>query len=563
MATSSVNNNNPSNNTTNTNNSVNTKPVQSQTISCSTTTESTSNTTKDNIHLKYQNLKDIQVDKVISGETNKKPENNQSSIGVNSNSLVNSVGEISNQIDPHAQIYPSNNYSQIGYPRKPDTELKDTHLSNIVSKDVQNQQQTHQKPDTELKDTHLSNIVSKDVQNQQQTPQKPDTELKDTHLSNIVSKDVQNQQQTPQKPDTELKDTHLSNIVSKDVQNQKQNSMDENTKQFVDKVNDVVNNPEKYANPFTGKNGKGEQWDNWGLGLFNTLSEGKDEALRQKDAKAALQKLREEGRLRTDWDNLAPGSYILWDEGQWGKIGVFTGERNEKGEPLIVITGNGQGDFTGIKKIPLSEAEKILGAKPEGFALPQFGNNQTQPNQPNQINNQPNNEQNNPSQVNPNNSGQVSFPPDMDPAQREKIERYLAKANDALVNPQKYRNPGNKMTGNGEQWDLWCLGFVNEMGDKKDPSLQQDSAKLAYYDLLNKGRIRTDWDQMVPGSYILWDEGEWGHIAIYTGEKNEKGEPIVITTTGWGGVSGIHKMPLSQLIQMMGAKPDGWAIPKL
>ena len=509
MATSSVNNNNPSNNTTNTNNSVNTKPVQSQTISCSTTTESTSNTTKDNIHLKYQNLKDIQVDKVISGETNKKPENNQSSIGVNSNSLVNSVGEISNQIDPHAQIYPSNNYSQIGYPRKPDTELKDTHLSNIVSKDVQNQQQTHQKPDTELKDTHLSNIVSKDIQNQQQ------------------------------------------------------NSMDENTKQFVDKVNDVVNNPEKYANPFTGKNGKGEQWDNWGLGLFNTLSEGKDEALRQKDAKAALQKLREEGRLRTDWDNLAPGSYILWDEGQWGKIGVFTGERNEKGEPLIVITGNGQGDFTGIKKIPLSEAEKILGAKPEGFALPQFGNNQTQPNQPNQINNQPNNEQNNPSQVNPNNSGQVSFPPDMDPAQREKIERYLAKANDALVNPQKYRNPGNKMTGNGEQWDLWCLGFVNEMGDKKDPSLQQDSAKLAYYDLLNKGRIRTDWDQMVPGSYILWDEGEWGHIAIYTGEKNEKGEPIVITTTGWGGVSGIHKMPLSQLIQMMGAKPDGWAIPKL
>lgn len=159
------------------------------------------------------------------------------------------------------------------------------------------------------------------------------------------------------------------------------------------------------------------------------------------------------------------------------------------------------------------------------------------------------------------NSGNVNFPPDMDPVQREKIERYLARANDALVNPQKYVNPNNGRNGNGEQWDYWCLGFVNNMSERQDPALQKGSAKKAYYQLQREGRVKNDWENMPPGSYVLWDDGQYGHIAIYTGERNENGEPMIITS-GWNGWSGLHKVPLSEVERRMGAKADGYAAPQ-
>lgn len=148
------------------------------------------------------------------------------------------------------------------------------------------------------------------------------------------------------------------------------------------------------------------------------------------------------------------------------------------------------------------------------------------------------------------------------PEEREKIQRFLDRANDALNNPEKYRNPNNGKTAkDGSQWDMWCLGFVNNMAEYKDSALRAPSAKESLQIIKEQGRLRTDWDNMPPGSYLYWGNGQYGHIAIYTGERNEKGEPMIITT-GWNGFNGLHKVPLSELQRRLG-NPEGFATPKL
>ncbi len=148
------------------------------------------------------------------------------------------------------------------------------------------------------------------------------------------------------------------------------------------------------------------------------------------------------------------------------------------------------------------------------------------------------------------------------PEEREKIQRFLDRTNDALNNPEKYRNPNNGQTArDGSQWDMWCLGFVNNMAEYKDSALRAPSAKESLQIIKEQGRLRKDWDNMPPGSYLYWGGGQYGHIAIYTGERNEKGEPMIITT-GWNGFNGLHKVPLSELQRRLG-NPEGFATPKL
>jgi len=150
------------------------------------------------------------------------------------------------------------------------------------------------------------------------------------------------------------------------------------------------------------------------------------------------------------------------------------------------------------------------------------------------------------------------------PEEREKIKRFLERANDAYYNPEKYKNRKGQTSKDGSHWDMLCLGFVATMAGRKDPGLSAKTAKESLEKMRKQGRLRTDWDNMPPGACIYWEGGPCGHIAIYTGEKNEKGEPIVLTS-GWPGFSGLRKVPLSEIQRRssdLGA-PVGFVIPIL
>ena len=221
------------------------------------------------------------------------------------------------------------------------------------------------------------------------------------------------------------------------------------------------------------------------------------------------------------------------------------------GAPYAPINRN-----TKVKVEPGSANNANNQVSNQGSANNQVSN---QGNVNNQVSNSDTNQVSNSNQIGTNNKVDLSA---YSPEEREKIQRFLDRANDAYNNPEKYTNPNNGRTArDGSQWDMWCLGFVNNMAERKDAALLAPSAKESLQKIKEQGRLRKDWENMPPGSYVYWGGGQYGHIAIYTGEKNEKGEPIILTT-GWNGFNGLHKVPLSELQRRLGA-PEGFATPKL
>ncbi len=135
-------------------------------------------------------------------------------------------------------------------------------------------------------------------------------------------------------------------------------------------------------------------------------------------------------------------------------------------------------------------------------------------------------------------------------------------ATDVMNRPWAYNNinqPGD------HTWDLWCLGFVNQVAQManghRDPVLMQPSAKAAYHSALANGRINGDLASMPPGAVVFWPSGRFGHVAIYSGRNNPWGDPIFISTTGWGGRSGIRELTLSTLNRELGPAA-GWMMPR-
>jgi hypothetical protein len=223
------------------------------------------------------------------------------------------------------------------------------------------------------------------------------------------------------------------------------------------------------------------------------------------------------------------------------------------GAPYIPINGNTKAKW----KPNIQRSNQIISsANNQGGAASQVSK---QSNGINQVSNSAANQVYSNNQINTNNKIDLSAYP---PEEREKVQRFLERANDAYNNPEKYTNPNNGRTAkDGSQWDMWCLGFVNNMAERKDSALLAPSAKESLQKIKEQGRLRKDWENMPPGSYVYWSGGQYGHIAIYTGERNEKGEPIILTT-GWDGFNGLRKVPLSELQRRLGA-PEGFATPKL
>lgn len=119
----------------------------------------------------------------------------------------------------------------------------------------------------------------------------------------------------------------------------------------------------------------------------------------------------------------------------------------------------------------------------------------------------------------------------------------------------------NPNTGNRD-WNMWCLGFVNQVSQaangKADGALTKESAKESYAAMLSAGRIHPGVSGAPAGAAVYWPGGKYGHIAIFSGRTSPSGEPMIITTGGFAGISGIQEVPLSKLRAALG-EPAGWA----
>lgn len=155
-----------------------------------------------------------------------------------------------------------------------------------------------------------------------------------------------------------------------------------------------------------------------------------------------------------------------------------------------------------------------------------------------------------------------------------KIEAQKEQARQAIVNtaydfqanpPVNPNQPAWEAKQKGARnWDLYCLGFVNAVNKaagNTDPALQATNAKASYNAMANAGRIRTDLSQMPAGSSVFWKSGAEGHIAVFTGKRTPDGDPIIITTGGFGRFTGIQEAPLSEVNAALGRSHDGYAPP--
>lgn len=135
-----------------------------------------------------------------------------------------------------------------------------------------------------------------------------------------------------------------------------------------------------------------------------------------------------------------------------------------------------------------------------------------------------------------------------------------------------------------QYWDYWCAGFVGQVIQAAygtpdpifvaaAPSLNvppevrhfdpirdtpdKIGAKVAFSMMQKVGRVRTDWENMPAGSAVFWTGHlRFGHVAIYTGDRDSIGAPLIITT-GWHERPGTRLRTLSELNADLGA-PAGW-----
>ena len=132
----------------------------------------------------------------------------------------------------------------------------------------------------------------------------------------------------------------------------------------------------------------------------------------------------------------------------------------------------------------------------------------------------------------------------------------LAWAYDNYLSPSL--NPQDAdAANNAESWDYWCLAWVSDgYGRAVSAFLPTDSDLSAYaaYGRFNAAElIVTDSNAAPAGAPIFFEatskNGDYGHVAISSGQYDDDGD-LLVFTTGWSGFSGIHVVSLSDL--------EGW-----
>ena len=103
--------------------------------------------------------------------------------------------------------------------------------------------------------------------------------------------------------------------------------------------------------------------------------------------------------------------------------------------------------------------------------------------------------------------------------------------------------------GNGSNWHMSCITFVGEVskqakghvdplifkGYSKNPPHEFGNPMLSWQLMQESGRAHFDLENIEPNSAVFFKIPTFprGHVAIYTGEKNNSGEPLIITTGGY------------------------------
>ncbi len=96
-------------------------------------------------------------------------------------------------------------------------------------------------------------------------------------------------------------------------------------------------------------------------------------------------------------------------------------------------------------------------------------------------------------------------------------------------------------------------------GYSANPPYEFGSAVKAWKAMQAAGRARTDFAGIEPGSAVFFDIPGFppGHIAIYAGEKDSAGNPLLITTGGKANKR-LRKESMVQTAREWRAKILGW-----
>ncbi|WP_413289058.1 hypothetical protein [Bdellovibrio sp. HCB337] len=141
-------------------------------------------------------------------------------------------------------------------------------------------------------------------------------------------------------------------------------------------------------------------------------------------------------------------------------------------------------------------------------------------------------------------------------------------------NPRRPQLCQEGCCGDGSNWFMSCITFVGETTHeaygKVDPELMQGYSKnppyeygnpmLAWAAMQKVGRARTDFENIEAGSAVFFSIPTFprGHIAIYTGEKDANGTPLIITTGGYKDKT-LRKEPMTKTASDVNAQILGWA----
>jgi len=141
-------------------------------------------------------------------------------------------------------------------------------------------------------------------------------------------------------------------------------------------------------------------------------------------------------------------------------------------------------------------------------------------------------------------------------------------------NPRRPELCEKACCGDGSNWHVSCITFVGEIsreanghvdpellkGYSRNPPHEYGNPMLSWKLMRDANRARTDLDAIEPDSAVFFRIPTFppGHVAVYTGEKNARGEPLVITTGGYKRKA-MRKESIYRLAREVNAEILGWA----
>ena len=141
-------------------------------------------------------------------------------------------------------------------------------------------------------------------------------------------------------------------------------------------------------------------------------------------------------------------------------------------------------------------------------------------------------------------------------------------------NPRRPELCDKGCCNDGSNWHVSCITFVGEIsreanghvdplilkGYSKNPPHEYGDPMLSWKLMQENGRAQTDLSKIEPGSAVFFKIPTFprGHVAVYTGEHNAAGEPLIITTGGYKRKE-MRKVSVYKIAREVNAEILGWA----